>query len=184
MSSPAARRMSAEELLTLPDDHLRHELIRGVLTTMPPPGFEHGAIAMRLAGLLHAFVREHDLGIVLAAETGFHLESDPDTVRAPDLAFVRRERLGAGALPRGYWRGAPDLAAEVLSPGDSRREVDAKAREWLAAGARVVWVVDPRAREVAVHAAAREPVVLTDRDTLDCPELLPGWSAPVDSLFA
>jgi Uma2 family endonuclease len=174
--------MTAEELLRLPDDHLRHELIRGVLTTMPPPGFEHGAIVMELGASLHGFVRQHDLGQVLAAETGFHIEFDPDTVRAPDVSFVRKARLGEGRLPRGYWRGAPDLAAEVLSPDDRPGRVQAKVRAWLEAGTEVVWVVDPRARTVAVHTRSGVAVV-REGGLLDGGDLLPGWSARVADLF-
>ncbi|MBW3629751.1 MAG: Uma2 family endonuclease [Gemmatimonadetes bacterium] len=178
-----ASRMTAEELLHLPEDHQRHELIRGVLTTMPPAGFEHGAVAVRLASSLHAFVRAQGLGLVLAAETGFKIAADPDTVRAPDAAFVRKERIAALGIPRGYFPGAPDLAAEVVSPDDTTREVREKVEDWIQAGAAVVWVIDPRARTVSIHDRAGSVTTLDETAVLTARELLPGWSCEVSALF-
>ena len=108
---------------------------------------------------------------------------DPDTVRAPDVAFILRERVPQEGLPRGFFPGAPDLAVEVISPSDLYAEVDEKVAEWIERGARVVFVVNPRRQTVAVH-RARQPVrVLTEDDVLEAEDLVPGWSLPVRNLF-
>src|SRR5690242_11576333 len=110
--------MTADQLLRLPRGRQRYELVNGELRTMPPAGFEHGDLSMVAGGLLANFVRAHDLGRVVASETGFLLTSNPDTVRAPDVGFVSRERLVGVGRVRGYWTGAPDLVIEVISPND------------------------------------------------------------------
>src|ERR1700741_3302624 len=131
--------MTAEELIRLPDDGLRHELIKGELLTMSPPGELHGAVAMNLSILLGQYVKSRKLGQLYAAETGFKLETDPDTVLAPDLAFIHRDRVGA--LTQKYRAGAPDLVVEVLSPVDRRQKVEEKTARWLDLGALAVWLV-------------------------------------------
>ncbi len=150
---------------------------------MSPAGGEHGAIAGTLATIIGEFVRRHRLGVVFGAETGFLTERNPDTVRAPDVAFVRRERIPLEGLPTGYWPGAPDLAVEVLSPGDSVREIDEKTAEWLRAGAQAVWVVSPRWKTVTVYAADGSISTVAADVTLDGGALLPGFSCPVGDLF-
>jgi Uma2 family endonuclease len=124
--------MTADELLCLPDDGLRHELVRGELRTMPPGGFDHSVRAGVLHVSLGSYVRARQLGEVLSADPGFRLTSDPDTVRAPDVAFIRQDRLPTGPMP-GYYPGAPDLAVEVISPNDLYNdlytEVDEKVAE-------------------------------------------------------
>jgi Uma2 family endonuclease len=183
MARTTASRMTAEDLLALPDDRMRHELIRGVLTTMTPAGFQHGAISANLAGLLHGFAREHGSGLVLGAETGFKIATDPDTVRAPDMAFIRKERIAPVGIPRGYFPGAPDLAAEVVSPGDTRAEVQEKVLDWLRAGAEVVWVIDPGTRTVRAYERAGRVTTLDEDALLTSGDLLPGWSCRVAALF-
>lgn len=128
----------------------RCELVRGELFMMSPAGFEHGQIAGLLCLRLGQYVENRALGTVTGAETGFLISRSPDTVRAPDVAFIRAERLPSAPI-RGFFPGAPDLAVEVLSPNDVPREVAAKTREWLDAGCRAVWVIDPLARTVTVH---------------------------------
>ena len=118
---------------------------------MTPAGNEHGKIAMSVAWRLAQHVEAHGLGAVYAAETGFRLASDPDTVRAPDAAFVCQARLDAVGAVAGYWPGAPDLVVEVVSPGDRYGEVAEKVADWLAAGTQMVVVVEPQQRTVAVH---------------------------------
>lgn len=132
--------MTAQELWEMPDDGFRYELVRGELHRMAPAGSEHGASIMNLAAPLKIFVEEHNLGVVFAAETGFQLTDSPDSVRAPDIAFVRRERIPENGIPKGYWKGAPDLAVEVVSPSDKLYEVDEKVDDFLLAGTRVVCV--------------------------------------------
>jgi Uma2 family endonuclease len=147
---------------------------------MPPPGFYHGKITINVSEPLKAYVKANNLGVVLA-EAGFELA--PDTVRAPDVAFIRRERFEAvGNIP-GYWPGAPDLAIEIISPGDLYTDVDEKVREWLNAGARMVVVVNPRNRTVTVHDLEGRSTRLTENDILDGKEVVPGWSILVRELF-
>jgi Uma2 family endonuclease len=173
--------MTADELWHLPDDHLRHELVRGELRTMAPPGEEHGWIMMNLGVPLSLHVRAHGLGRVYG-ELGCKLERDPDTVRAPDVAFIRQERLAATPQPS-YWPGAPDLVVEVISPHDRYSEVDDKVATWLAHGAQMVLVVNPRWRTVLVHRPGEPPRLLTESETLDGNGVVPGWKLPVGEIF-
>lgn len=177
------RLLTAEELLRLQNDDLWHELVDGRLITMPPPGFAHGLFGGRLLFALTVFVRERRLGIVVLQDTGFILRRDPDTVRAPDVAFVSVDRMPAGPLPEGYFEGAPDLAVEVMSPADRIRDVEAKVREYLDRGARAVWVVRPRTRTVSTHHAGESPRTFTENDTLEDRAVLPGFRYRVRELF-
>jgi Uma2 family endonuclease len=174
---------TAEELLAMPDDGFRYELVEGELKRMSPAGHNHGRIGMRLAIPLGKFVADHNLGEVYAAETGFKLKTDPDTVRAPDVSFIRRERVVEVGETEGFWPGAPDLAVEVNSPGDRIGEVEEKVQEWLNAGARLVWVVSPKLRVVTVYRSLTDIVTLTEKDTLDGGEVVPGFQFPVAGLF-
>lgn len=171
---------TAEQLLRAGDIG-RCELVRGKLVMMVPAGGEHGDIAYELGYRLGEYVRPRKLGKILAAETGFLISRRPDTVRAPDVAFVRAGRL---TISRGYIPGAPDLAVEVLSPDDRPGYVREKVAEWLEAGTRAVWVVDPRARTVAVHEAGRKPRVLAESQVLPGGDVLPGFELPVREIFA
>jgi Uma2 family endonuclease len=175
--------MTADDLWRLPNDGMRHELVKGVLHTMPPAGFEHGAVGINLTLPLGAHVKTNELGVVVAAETGFLIATNPDTVRAPDIGFVRQDRIQAAGIPRSYWPGAPDLAVEVVSPNDTVFEVDDKVQEWLTAGASLVWVVNPRQRTVTVYRPGANPVILTTSDTLDGLQVVPGFSMPVANIF-
>ncbi len=159
----------------------RCELIRGEFFKLIPPGADHGRIAINLTRPLSNFVHDHKLGTVFAAETGFWLARDPDTVRAPDLAFVRADR--AVVPRRGYFAGPPDLAVEVLSPSDRPGYVREKTAEWLEAGTLAVWNVDPEDRTVTVHETGAEPVQLVMGDVLTGGTVLPGFSVPVTEIF-
>lgn len=166
--------MTAEELehLYLPDKSA--ELVRGRLVVREPPGTKHGEIQAILAYLVTGFVRQHRLGRVFGQDTGFKIASDPDTVRAPDLAFVAAAR--ASQIPeRGYAALVPDLVAEILSPDDRPGELLAKVGEWLDAGARLVWVIDPWRREARVHRADGALAIVGAGDMLDGEDLLPGF---------
>jgi Uma2 family endonuclease len=174
--------MTADELLRLPDDNLRHELVRGELRTYPLRGAEHGMITAEFGWLLGGYVRPRRLGKVFAAGTGFLIATDLDTVRAADVSFVRQERL-VMPPPPGYCPFAPDLVAEVISPGDSYLEVNEKVHEWLAAGTRMVLVVNPRRRTVAVHRSPTNVTVLTEADQIEGGDVVPGWVLPVRALF-
>ena len=150
---------------------------------MSPAGNIHGRIALRLGGLIGVYVDQNSLGAAYAAETGFIIDRDPDTVLAPGVSFVTQERLDQVGPVVGFWPGAPDLAAEVVSPSDSWSEVEEKALRWLDAGVQIVWVVDPRQQNVMVYRSRSEIRVLVGGDTLEAEPLLPGWSVPVDQLF-
>jgi Uma2 family endonuclease len=174
---------TADELFGMPDDGFRYELVKGELRRMPPAGSEHGVVSVNITVVIALFVKTHGLGVVFGAETGFKIASDPDTVRAPDLAFVRRERIPAEGIPRTFWPGAPDLAVEVISPGDTYTEVEEKVHDWLDAGTRMVLVLNPRTRTVSVYTSYTTVVRLTEADTLDGGEVLPGFTCRVAELF-
>jgi len=173
---------TAAQLLELDEPGFVFELVRGELRRMSAAGHRHGAIAARVARHIGNFVAEHGLGECYGAETGFHLERDPDTVRAPDFAFVRRDRLPLGD-GHAYFPGPPDLAVEVVSPNDRFTEVDEKAADWIAHGARLVWVVNPQRRSVLVYAQGGATRSLGEHDTLDGGDALPGLSLRVADLF-
>ena len=175
--------LTAEELLRLPDTGRRLELVEGELFEMPPAGGLHGNVAMTIGALLASYVRAHRLGRAFAAETGFILTRDPDTVRAPDASFVSYARLPQGELPLGYLELAPDLAVEVTSPSDSAREVQQKTDFWLAAGTSEVWVVSPRQRTVTVHRVGAQETIISERGILRGGDLLPGFEVSVAQLF-
>lgn len=164
------------ERLSLPGKQV--ELVRGQLVVREPPSTLHGEIAGNLAFHLGAFVRRHDLGRVFPQDTGFKIASDPDTVRGPDAAFVGRGRLDQ--IPRrGYAAFAPDLVAEVLSPGDTAGEALAKVAEWLAAGTKVVWLIDPERREARVYRSDGSLTVIDEHGSLEGEDVLPGFSLPL-----
>ena len=177
---------TAEELLRMPDDGSRYELVEGELKKMAPAGDVHGYLALRIASRLERHVDANNLGRTYAAETGFKISSNPDTVRAPDAAFVSRERVEKAGRVRGYWPGAPDLAVEVVSPNDTHSEVIGKALAWLAAGSRMVLVVDPEKHTVTDYRSRDEIRVLTAGagDTVEGADVVPGWKLPVAELFA
>jgi Uma2 family endonuclease len=172
---------TAEQLFQAPDLG-RCELLRGELIMMSPAGSKHGMIALRIGSLLSNFVEPRGLGIILGAETGFKVGNNPDTVLAPDAAFITRDRIGEN-LPDGFFPGAPDLAIEVLSPNDRASEVLAKVQDWLNAGCLGVWVVDPKSQTVTVYGADRKAAILASADTLIGGDLLPGFSTPVAGIF-
>ncbi len=177
--------MTADELLAMPDDGFCYELIKGELIKVsPPPGHEHGLVAMNIAGPLFEYVKSKNLGNVYAAETGFLLEQNPDTVRAADVSFVRRERIEKVGPVEGYWTGAPDLAAEVNSPSDTVRRIEGKVAEWLEAGTRMLWVVSPRLHTVTVYRSLTDIETLTGKDTLDGGDVVPGFQIKIADIFA
>jgi Uma2 family endonuclease len=173
--------MTAEELIRLPDDSMCHELIKGELLTMPPPGDEHGAVTMNLTGPLFAHVKTNKLGVLRAAETGFKLESNPDTVLAPDIAFIARDRVGPPVA--GYRDGAPDLVVEVMSQWDTKPEVDRKTALWLELGAKCVWNVNTKKRTVEVNLASGEKRLFHETDEL-VDDTVPGLRVKVSEIFA
>lgn len=179
-----ARIMTAEELWRMPSDDLRHELVNGELKTMAPAGFGHGITRTELVSRLHQFVKSQKLGVVLNADTGFVLRRNPDTVRAPDVAFVKASRIPTGPHLAKFFEGPPDLAVEVVSPGDTVDELEEKVADYLAAGCQMVWVVHPKTASITVHRSASQPLVLRKGDQLDGLDVLPGFHCLIDEIFA
>ena len=169
--------MSADELLRLPPDGWRYELVRGELRKMSPSGEEHGFVALNIGASLKDHVKQHSLGRAYGAETGFRISRDPDTVLAPDAAYVRAERV---APTRKYFEGPPDAAFEVVSPNDTYAEVQEKTAEWLRGGCRVVVVVDPKSKTVRVHRADGSSDVT---DVLVIDDVIPGWKVALREIF-
>ena len=174
--------VTAEELPYVSPPHKRTELVRGVLVVREPPGYQHGYVVTRLALAIGGHVRTHDLGHMVICDTGFKLFSDPDTVRGPDIAFVRKERV-PDPLPEGFAPFAPDLAVEVRSPGDRPGEVLAKVADWLEAGTALVWVVDPARREARVYRADGSESVIAGDGALEGEALLPGFECRLAGIF-
>lgn len=179
-----ARLVTADELLRMSRGRVRRELIRGELRTMPLAGAVHGRVAATVAARLAEQVWAHGLGEVLAAGTGFQLEWSPDTVRAPDGAFIRRERVEEVGDTEGYWPGAPDLAVEVVSPGDTFSEVEGKVFDWLDAGTRMGIVANPKKCTATVYRSRSEITVFTEEDELDGADVVPGWRLPLREIFS
>jgi Uma2 family endonuclease len=174
--------MTADQLFALGDIG-PSELIRGELIKMSPTGHDHGRISSKIDRALGNFVESRKLGEVLTSEAGFIISRDPDSVRAPDVAFVRAERHPPGG-ERNFFQGPPDLAVEVLSPDDRASDVNTKVRDWLDAGTIAVLVVDPQTKTVAVHRRPREIKILALDDTLTLPDLVPEFSLPVKDIFS
>jgi Uma2 family endonuclease len=171
--------VSVEEFWHLAHRLPRAELVAGRVVELPPPGMRHGAVAARVAAVLDAHVMRRGLGLVMV-ETGFVLRRHPATVRAPDVAVVLQARV-PDPLPAGFFPGPPDLAVEVLSPDDHPGEVAAKVRDYLEAGSRAVWVVDPETATVTVHTQAISLRYATD-ELLEGGELLPCLAIPIPDL--
>jgi Uma2 family endonuclease len=178
-----ARRMTAEELAELPDDGQRYELVRGELRSMPPVSAEHAWIVGWIARLLGEFVDPRGLGIILAGDPGFTLFREPDTVLAPDLAFIRADRLPPPEQLLRFQDYPPDLVIEVVSPSDRAGDIRAKILDYLRAGVRLIWIVYPRRRAVAVHVAGAGVRQAGEDDELDGGDVLPGFRVRVADLF-
>ncbi|HVF56513.1 MAG TPA: Uma2 family endonuclease [Pyrinomonadaceae bacterium] len=181
--STSTQLMTAEELLRLPRGKSRYELVKGELKTMSPAGEEHGVVIMNLAVPLGHYIKANDLGVIYGAETGFKIATNPDTVRAPDIAFVRRERIEQSGIQKGFRPGAPDLAVEVVSPGDTFEEVDQKVEDWLKAGTGAVWIVNPKLRTVTIYQSLTEVTVLSEKDELEGQRVVPGFRCKVSEIF-
>lgn len=176
------RLVTAEELERRPDDDHRYELVQGELIRRTPVGGVHGRIAVIMAARLHAYAEQHRLGEVMV-EVGYRLARDPDTVRGPDVSFVAASRITEGGVPRGFIVGAPDLAVEIVSPEDTAAEVDEKVQEYLRAGSRLVWVVQPRTRTITSYRPDGNARVHGADDVIDGADVLPGFSMRVRELF-
>jgi Uma2 family endonuclease len=175
------QRSTASELFEMPDDGFRYELVKGELRKMSPAGGEHGAVVWNLSGLLVPHVK--DIGQGFGAETGFKIASDPDTVRAADIAIVQRERIPEAGIPKNFWELAPDLVVEVISPGDTYSEVEEKVEDWLKAGVRAVWLVDSKRRIVTVYRSMTDVTRLSEGEELDGGDVVPGFRCKVSEIF-
>lgn len=178
----ARKLMTADELLAMPRvDGRKYELIRGVLVEKVPTGHPHSIVVVMIATVLNLFIGPRNCGVVVAGEPGYLLEIGPDTVRAPDVAWIASGRVPEGT--QGFPKLAPDLAVEVKSPGNSYPALRRKAEMWLSFGSRQVWMADPAHTTVTLYFPGAAPVVLGEDDTIDGGDLLPGFTAPVWSLF-
>ena len=175
------RLMTAAELLAMPEDDCRYELVRGELITLPIEGGLHGSVASRFNRRLGAFAEARDLGETFT-RTGFILASDPDTVRGPDVSFVSNARL-SGDTSDGYFTIAPDIAIEVVSPNDTYTEVAEKVAEYLAAGTRLVVVVDPINRAITKHTERGGITRLGESDTLALDDIMLGFECAAADIF-
>jgi Uma2 family endonuclease len=183
MSNTSTALMTAEELLQLPRGEFRAELINGELITMPLAGYPHGRIAARIAGPLEQFVFDKDFGAVFIADTGFKLTSNPDTVLGPDVAFVSKQRMKEIDESKVHFPGPPDLAVEVLSPGDRQNKVRTKISQWLGFGAKQVWIVDPKFRTVAIYRSLSDTTTFSGDAQLEADDLLPGFRISLERIF-
>lgn len=177
------RLMTVEDLANLDDTPGRYDLIRGELIRMSPAGFRHGVLGMRIARKIADFVDEHALGEVPLSETGFILARNPDVMLAPDVAFVRSDRLPPIDEQTGFLELAPDLVVEVVSPSDLSRNVHAKVMEYLRCGVQLVWVVEPESCDVTVYLPDRTSRILTGDDVLEGGTVLPGFQLPLSDVF-
>ena len=174
--------MTAEELLQANIPNKRTELVRGRLIVREPTGARHGSVTMNLAIQLGIHVQRAGAGQLFAAETGFTLFRGPDTVRAPDIAFVRRERI-PDPIPDGFPELTPDLVVEVLSPNDRPGETLAKIADWLEAGARLAWVIDRERRIARVYRPDGSQTTINDDEQLAGEDVLPGFTCPLAAIF-
>jgi len=174
-------RVTAHDLWRLGEGDTRRELVNGEVIEMAPVGGIHGEVTLRIGRRLAEYVERHGTGKVVVGDVGFvlPLPSDPERVRAPDVAFVSSLRLPGGRLPEGFLQGAPDLAIEVLSPSDNPLDVQQKVRDYLEADSRLVWVVAPQAKTVTVYRADGSARLLREHDTLEGEAVLPGLTIPL-----
>jgi Uma2 family endonuclease len=180
--SETKRLVTADELEKLPDDDCRYELVAGRLIRMSPVGYLHGKTVLRFAALLGRYLEGRRLGTAVI-EVGFKLASNPDTLRAPDVAFIRQDRIPP-VDPKGFWEGPPDLAVEVLSPEDRSADVRDKVEEYLLRGVTLVLVVDPDSKSVVAHRRFSAPVGLrAGDDVLEFDDIVPGFGCRLRDIF-
>jgi Uma2 family endonuclease len=182
MSAVTYQLLTAEEFWLLRDADKRRALVRGEVVESMPPGGKHGAIASELNAQLRVWAKQGSRGYV-GVESGFILARNPDSVRAPDVSYVRADHIPATGIPEAFWELAPDLAVEVVSPSESAEEVRDKVREYLDAGTALVWVIYPRSREVIVHTPDGLAKTYNSNDRLTNIDLLPNFTCAVSSLF-
>jgi Uma2 family endonuclease len=183
MSSVTHRLLSAQEFWRLPRAGSHRQLVRGEVIETMPPGGQHGAIAVILVTLLRLWAQRSAGGYV-GVEAGYVLGRDPDTVRGPDVSYVRANRIPPSGVPEGFWTLAPDLAVEIVSPSETADEVREKVRDFLSAGTPLVWTIYPRTGEVVAHTADGVARTYSGEDVLEYHDVLPGFSCKAAELFA
>ena len=179
MTTAKAKLLTADDLMRLSSQGVRGELIRGVLYETMPTGRRHGKILAKLTTRMTSFVEQRALGSVEVGDVGVWLEREPDTVRAPDIAFFSPEKDPPEEIAARYAEVVPDLLVEIVSPNDTPREVREKAEVWLG----FVWVVNPETRTIDVHRRGLPITTLTEQDVLDGLDILPGFTCPVSDIF-
>ena len=184
MTTISTSLLTATDLWNMPGHGDGYELVFGELRTMAPSGQEHSNISYDLGIALHAFVKSHKLGKLTGADGGYVLHKNPDTVRAPDIGFVKADRLPNGKATQKYFPGAPDLAVEIISPHDVYAEVEDKVKEFLEAGTRIVWLINPRRKSITIFRNDNSITALRTTDTLSGEDVIPGFSLPVTEVFA
>jgi Uma2 family endonuclease len=177
----ATKVFTADDLLTMPGDY---ELIRGELREVSPSSLEPTVITINVSSALFSHVRAHRLGLITSADGGFTLFPDRQSVVAPDLGFIRRERIPASFDRQHFFPGPPDAALEVVSPSDSYNEVSEKVQLYLEAGVRLIWVAIPKRRVVEVYRPGQARRILTENDELDGEDVIPGFRMPIREVFA
>lgn len=175
--------MTADDFWVMPDSRWGYELIRGKLKKYMPAGILRGYVASRIGAFLTIFVEEHKLGAVFAAETGFTIFNDPDTVRAPDAAFVGNEKLAEHGISQTFFSGAPDLAVEVVSPNDRKNDIEEKVQDYLMAGVRLIWIIYPQKQVVAVYRQNGNASILFETDMLDGEDVIPNFQLSLEKIF-
>jgi len=184
MPSVAEKLITAEQFARMPEpaDGTKQELVRGVIVTMPPPGFAHGHCQLRVGSFLDSYARSSKRGRV-TVETGLITQRDPDTVRGPDVAFWSVESLPLEQWPEGYPEVAADLCVAVLSIHKRLAQLREKLREYFARGVRMVWIVDPEDHTVTVYRSPDEGRLLHESAILSAEDILPGFSCRVAEFF-
>ena len=183
MTITKTKLLTADDLMRLYSEGVRGELIRGVLCETMAVGGEHGEIVMNLGGEVRNFIKPRRLGRLAGSDAGVWLERDPDTVREPDLAFISSQKIPLNVRNPGYYEVVPDLVVEVVSPSNTRVEINDKVQMWLRNGVRLAWAVYPDTRTVDVHPEDGPVFTLTEDDTLDGGDVLPGFTCPVREIF-
>ncbi len=175
--------ITADELLYMPDTKRGCELVRGKLIRYMPTGIIHGIISTKITQMLGQFVEENDLGIVLAAETGFKIFQNPDTVRGPDVSFVGKKKITKHGITEKFFPEAPDLAVEVVSPSDRKKDIESKIKDYLTAGVELIWIIYPKNQIVAVYRQNNLVSILREDDELDGEDVLPDFRMQISKLF-
>jgi len=183
MAVVAEKLITAEEFLAMPGVGKMDELVRGRMVKVTPSGGEHTWVAAQICTAINLRARSTRSGFCTVEAGGYMLSRDPDTVRCPDVGYIRRDRVPDGRLPKGFIEGAPDLAVEVVSPSQPAAELDKKVREYLEAGSRLVWVVYPEERAARVWRADGTTEWIPEDAALSGEDVLPGFTLPLTDVF-